>query len=170
MQKCSVASITFCQSDKYRLTVCVSIFRDPLLDSHSLSLVNDIASLNASSFCEQDDVFLASGGCNASRVPPLLLVLFDRRLDFIFGINIIIVINYLWACILPTCVDQTDQAAQAFFFLSLSIFFSWMADLSSLHAALQFACSQDQSQLKIGEKQLLSWESQAGYYSGLSVS
>ena len=127
MQKCSVASITLCQSDKYRLTVCVSIFRDPLLDSHSLSLVSDIASLNASSFCEQDDVFLASAGCNASRVPPLLLVLFDRRLDFIFGINIIIVINYLWACILPTCVDQTDQAAQAFFFLSLSIFFpGWL--------------------------------------------
>ena len=44
-----------------------------------------------------------------------------------------------------------------------------MADISSLHSALQYACSQEQSELKIGEKQLLSWENQSGYYSGLAV-
>lgn len=45
-----------------------------------------------------------------------------------------------------------------------------MADLGALHTALQYACSQEESELKMGEKQLLSWENQPGYYSGLAVS
>lgn len=43
-------------------------------------------------------------------------------------------------------------------------------DVSSLHTALEYVCSQDHMKLKIGEEKLLSWEDQPGYYSGLTVS
>ena len=45
-----------------------------------------------------------------------------------------------------------------------------MADnISAIHTALQFACSQNPSELKLGEKQLRVWEEQSGYYAGLAV-
>ena len=36
--------------------------------------------------------------------------------------------------------------------------------------ALQLACSQDPSQLKIGEEKLLSWKREKGFYTELAVS
>jgi len=41
---------------------------------------------------------------------------------------------------------------------------------SELIQALQLACSQNPDELKVGERKLGGWKTQAGYYSGLSVS
>ena len=41
---------------------------------------------------------------------------------------------------------------------------------SSVLEALQCACSQDPSVLKVGEQQLKVWESEKGFYTALAVS
>lgn len=43
-------------------------------------------------------------------------------------------------------------------------------DVLTIHNALLYACSQDPHELKLGEKQLTSWEKEKGYYGGLAVS
>ena len=40
---------------------------------------------------------------------------------------------------------------------------------SSVLEALQYACSQDPSVLKVGEQQLKAWESEKGFYAALAV-
>ena len=41
---------------------------------------------------------------------------------------------------------------------------------SGVLEALQYACSQDPSVLKVGEQQLKTWEREPGFYTALSVS
>ena len=107
--------------------------------------------VDISGFSPWGEGFLALRDSEKERVADFLNLLDIARINVNYNNYNNIIIGLLNVGVAPTCIKT-------------------MADLGALHTALQYACSQEESELKMGEKQLLSWENQPGYYSGLAVS